>query len=282
MELGFVAVIVQLIFLECILSLDNAAVIGAMVAPLPNDQTTPWPKALRPIFGWTDKYLGSQREAALKVGLFGAYAGRALMLVLASLIMQVAWVQILGALYLLHLALDHFAEVYHKQRRADAGVDEAAHQAIHARGFWGIVLALNLADMAFSLDNVVAAVALTDELWVVMLGVAIGILVMRFAAQIFSRLVQWEPALEHGAYLLLLAIGVQFILKFFHIEIHEATQFAISVGILVLTVLFPRTAILKPLGFIFKPFMLLSAGIESVVGFLMSIVTAPLRIFAVR
>ncbi|HEX9440341.1 MAG TPA: tellurium resistance protein TerC, partial [Roseiflexaceae bacterium] len=121
MDVATITIIVQLIFLECILSIDNAAVLGAMVAHLPTDQSTPWPKSLRPLLGWADRFLGSQRDAALKVGLFGAYAGRALMLALASVIIQLPWVHVLGALYLLYLGISHFANHYYRDQDDEAG-----------------------------------------------------------------------------------------------------------------------------------------------------------------
>src|ERR1044071_8089769 len=105
MELAFVPIILQLVFLECILSIDNAAVMGAMVAHLPNDQPPPWPRRLRRTLRRLNRLLGSQREAALKVGLFGAYAGRVLMLVLASIIIDLVWGQALGRLDLLSLGV---------------------------------------------------------------------------------------------------------------------------------------------------------------------------------
>src|SRR5262245_32254275 len=121
MDLSFTTVILQLVFLECILSIDNAAVMGAMVASLPTDQPTPWPAGLRGVFCWTDRLLGSQREAALKVGLFGAYAGRALMLALASIIIEMPWVHVLGAIYLLYLGAGYFAERYREHQEQAAG-----------------------------------------------------------------------------------------------------------------------------------------------------------------
>ena len=61
-------IVLQLIFLEGILSIDNAAVIGALVSPLPNDQRVPWPKALKRLGDWLHPLLGDQRNAALRVG----------------------------------------------------------------------------------------------------------------------------------------------------------------------------------------------------------------------
>jgi tellurite resistance protein TerC len=237
LDYSFLIIIIQLIFLECILSIDNAAVMGAMVAHLPGDQPTPWPARLRRASGWIDRLLGPQRDAALKVGLFGAYAGRILMLALASVIVELTWVQALGALYLLYLGISHFVEHYQAERA------KAGHRLVASRqkGFWSVVLALNLADMAFSLDNVVAAVALSNRLWVVIVGVGIGIVIIRFGAAIFARLMGWEPALEHAAYLLLIAIGGELLLEhWLHIEINDLVKFAISMSILALTVLVAR------------------------------------------
>lgn len=239
MDFTFITVILQLIFLECILSIDNAAVIGAMVAHLPTDQTTPWPRRLRPLVGRLDRYLGSQREAALKVGLLGAYAGRILMLALASVISTISWVKIIGALYLVYLAIKHFVDLL-RERYGGAGEGDHAARKVSG-GFWNVVLTIELADLAFSLDNVVAAVALSDRLWVVILGVMIGIVVIRFAATIFTRMIEWEPAMEHAAYLLLIAIGGELLVaELLHIELDDWVKFAISIAILVLTVAVAR------------------------------------------
>ena len=237
-DFGFLTIIAQLIFLECILSIDNAAVIGAMVARLPGDQPTPWPAKLARLLRPLDRLLGSQREAALKVGLLGAYGGRLLMLGIASIIIQNVWMQILGALYLIYLALRHFAErlLHHHRSRTSAEAPAARQQS-----FWGVVLTIELADLAFSLDNVVAAVALSDRLWVVILGVAIGIVIIRFAATLFTRLIAWEPALEHAAYLLLLAIGSELIVeKWLGVELGDLFKFGVSLAILAFTVVIGR------------------------------------------
>ena len=278
MDAAIITVILQLIFLECILSIDNAAVMGAMVAHLPNDQPPPWPKALRqsPLL---NRLLGPQREAALKVGLFGAYAGRILMLVLATIIIKMEWVQILGAAYLFYLAIDHFADTYEQSEQASA--TKMAEKSTRAKkGFWHVVLALNLADMAFSLDNVVAAIALSEILWVVIVGVGIGILIIRFAATLFARLINWEPAMEHAAYLLLLAIGGELLLdKLAGVAIGELTQFSISVGILVLTIVFARVRLFQPLLEFFRRCMIVFAAIQSGITaiFALLLLLVPLR-----
>jgi tellurite resistance protein TerC len=266
LELSFVFIIVQLIFLECILSIDNAAVMGAMVAHLPTDKPTPWPTWMRKTGARLDPWLGSQQEAALKVGLFGAYAGRILMLALATWIIQVIWVQIIGALYLIYLGVSHFARL---QSATEQEGDEKPK-----RGFWGVVVALNLADLAFSLDNVVAAVALSDHFWVVVLGVAVGMLVIRFAATMFTRLISWEPALEHAAYLLLFAIGGQLIFeRMTEIEIHDWMRFVISLAIIGLVLLFARIATLRQASStVFRPFLGMARIIDGTVSLVTGLV----------
>lgn len=274
MDVAFITIILQLIFLECILSIDNATVMGAMVVHLPADQTTPWPRRLRRSLGWADRLLGSQRDAALKVGLFGAYAGRVLMLMLASILVQALWVQALGALYLLYLGINYFGDRYSHQRE---GKDDNRLPR-QQRGFWSVVLALNLADMAFSIDNVVAAIALSRELWVVILGVGIGIVAIRFAATIFARLIEWEPELESGAYLILLFIGGRLLLELsLGIHIDDFIQFALSLCILVLTIIFARVRLAKSLLILLRPFVIIFAVIQMAITFVMHLLMIPVR-----
>ncbi len=189
MDLSVVAVIVQLIFLEGILSIDNAAVLGAMVSHLPNDVPIAWPPKLTHFGQRLHPALGNQRTAALRVGLLGAYLGRGLMLIMASFVIQNPWLKVLGALYLLRLAFDNLG-------RAEPGEADAHTHPTEVKSFWAVVLTVELADLAFSIDNVVAAVGVSDNLWAVLLGVFIGILLMRFAAGWFSYLVLREPVLK--------------------------------------------------------------------------------------
>ena len=258
-------IVIQLIFLEGVLSLDNAAVLGALVTPLPHDQPIPWPRALRRIGRPLNRLLGMQRDAALRVGLLGAYCGQALMLALATFIVQNPWLRLVGGLYLLYLALKYLGELGSETCDESQGIVHAG-----SSGFWSVVLSVELADLAFSLDNVVAAVSLSDRFWVVYLGVAIGILLMRFAASLFSRLIEWEPNLQTAASLLILAIAVELLLDdLFGIHfvelmiggIHvsgEVQQFGITLLILVSTILLSRVPMLRPINVVWRPFLWLA------------------------
>jgi tellurite resistance protein TerC len=229
-------IIIQLIFLEGILSIDNAAVLGAMVSVLPNNQPAPYPPVLRFLQSFTNRVLGMQQQAALKVGLLGAYFGRGLMLVLAAYVIANPWLGLLGAFYLIKLAFENLAV----SREDEDGPAWQQHHSAEAT-FWLVVLNVELADLAFSIDNVVAAVALSNELWVVLLGVALGIIAMRFAAGIFAYLIRSHPILEPAAYLLVLAIGIELVLAdLYHVHFNHFVKFAISISILVLCLLYAR------------------------------------------
>jgi tellurite resistance protein TerC len=236
-------IILQLIFMEGILSIDNAAVLGAMVVHLPDDRPVTWPSSLRRLGYRVNKFLGNQRTAALRVGLLGAYLGRGLMLLLVNLVIQNPWLKLVGAIYLIKLGCDNLG------RPAEGETDEEAHvHHLEGNNFWSVVLTIEITDLVFSLDNVVVAVTLSKELWVVLLGVAIGILMMRFAAGVFSYAVEREPILKPAAYLLVFNIGVELLLAdIFHFELNSYLRFGISVATILLCILYAHSPTFRKL-----------------------------------
>ncbi len=257
MDFSIIAIVIQLIFLEGILSIDNAAVLGAMVTPLSDSTPVPWPTALKPIGYALDKLIGNQRTAALRVGLLGAYIGRGAMLFAASYIIHNPWLKVVGAAYLIRLALEDLSSGGNQD-------EDEGEKPLKTRSFWMTVLMVELMDLAFSLDNVVAAVSLSDKIWVVMIGVAIGILVMRFAAGLFSYVVEKEPILKTAAYILVLNIGVELLLEeFAHVEISDWLRFGISIATIALTLAYSHFRFLR----FFRPVLIwLSQGFSLVNG----------------
>ena len=243
-------IVLQLIFLEGILSIDNAAVLGAMVSRLPDDEPIPWPASLQRFGRRVNRLFGKQRLAALRVGLLGAYVGRGAMLFITSFLIENPWIRFIGAAYLIRLGLNELGDT-------SPGVDteEEKQENLQKASFWSVVLTVELMDLVFSIDNVIAAVALSKEIWVVMLGVAIGILTMRFAAGIFSYAVEREPILKPAAYILVLNIGLQLIIEqVWHVEITDVTRFVISVGIILGSLLYAHSPFLQNFGFILSWF----------------------------
>lgn len=267
MDFSIIVIVIQLIFLEGILSIDNAAILGAMVSTLPEHEPIPWPKSLHWLGRILDKLLGHQRLAALRVGLLGAYIGRGAMLLAASYIIANPWLKLVGAFYLIRLALDDLsAHGYNSE--------EEEVKQVKIRGFWMTVLSVEMMDLAFSLDNVVAAVSLSDKLWIVILGVFIGILVMRFAAGIFSYVVLREPILKTAAYILVFNIGVELLLEdLAHIEFSDWMRFGISITTIALCLAYAHFKFLR----VFRPILIwFSQGLALVNGTI-AWALAPLR-----
>lgn len=229
MELLFI--IIQVIILDGILSIDNAAALAALANKLPEKRfvIADSPLWLRKIRLMTPILFMRQRDAALKVGILGAYLGRGLMLLLVGFVIQYPLLQVIGAVYLLYLVGTHFFN-WAKWEPTFKGVS----------GFWHAVVLIELADLAFSLDNVAAVVALSPNIWIIIVGVFISIVIMRYAAGIFMKLIVWEPLLEHAAFVLIFAIAIELILKYFHVEISEGLQFAISMFIIAAFILYGR------------------------------------------
>ncbi len=271
MRLSVLLIVLQLIYLEGILSLDNAAVLAAMVSRLPRADPIPWPRSLRFLGRSVDRVLGGQRQAALKVGLVGAYVGRAIMLVLAAAIVHNRWLLFLGGLYLIKLGVDYLGARTPKDALLSVS-DRSTRDRRLGYSFWSVVLAVELADLAFSLDNVVAAVALSREFWVVLTGVALGILLMRIATGVYERLLRHYPILETAGYLLVLIIGIELLLEeFFHVDLTDTGKFAVSLGAMFLSMLYARSGVLQGVGGHL-------AWLKSVLGVVSLILDYPLKV----
>lgn len=216
-------VIVSLVIIEGLLSVDNALAIAAMASHLP----------------------GKQKYWALKVGIIGAYVFRGLALLVATYIIENPWLKLLGAAYLIHLMAHHFA-ARHKEGQAE--LDEAGEVIAKSagRGFWATVASIELMDLSLGVDNVVAAVALSDEMWVVCTGVFIGILALRFVAGHCIKLIEKFPVLEHTAFLLIGFVGLLLVTELsFHIDVTTLQKFLGIVAIIAFTIWYSRSVAVR-------------------------------------
>lgn len=192
-------VIVNLILIESLLSVDNAAVLATMVLDLPKDQ----------------------RKKALKYGIIGAYVFRGICLLFAAFLIQIWWFKPVGGIYLLILAFKFF---FKKQKEDDPETiaEELERKkrswlyrkTLGAFGpFWSMVILVELMDLAFSIDNVIAANAYTKNIILIWVGVFIGILAMRFVAQGFVKLMEKYPFLSTSAYTVIGLLGLKLTLS---------------------------------------------------------------------
>jgi YkoY family integral membrane protein len=185
------SVIFSLVILESLLSVDNAAVLATMVMDLPKEQ----------------------RGKALKYGIIGAYVFRGLALIFAAVLIQFWQLKIIGGLYLLYLAFDYFKSKQTKTEEDDTlNTKETWYYKLTVGflgQFWATVAAIEVMDMAFSIDNVFAAAALSKNIILIWIGVFIGILAMRFVAQAFVKLMEKFPFLEKIAFYVIALLGLK-------------------------------------------------------------------------
>lgn len=180
--------VLALVALETVLSADNAIALAAIVQPLSD------PK---------------QQQQALNWGLATALVLRILLLLMATWIMQFWQFEFVGALYLLWLAGKYFWQQY----RTPEEMTEAEPSLKTAPTFWRVILLIALTDLAFSLDSVTTAVALTDRLWLVLTGCLIGVMTLRFLAGLFVRCLEQFTYLQDAAYLTVLGMGLRLLCK---------------------------------------------------------------------
>ena len=187
--------ILTLVFLEGLLSADNALVLAVMVRHLPKHQ----------------------QKRALRYGIWGAFGFRLIAVLLSAVLLKFWLFKVVGGGYLLYLALDHFLS-------PDTDPDHKKPPRFGS-GFWGTVASVELADIAFSIDSIVAAVAMADGLppkldnWklpIVYIGGILGIITMRYVAGYFIILLERFKGLNLGAYVLIAWIGIKLVLSGLH------------------------------------------------------------------
>ncbi|GAE92580.1 TerC-like integral membrane protein [Gracilibacillus boraciitolerans JCM 21714] len=191
-EYGWVLIV--LIGLEGILAADNALVLAIMVKHLPDDQ----------------------RKKALFYGLAGAFVLRFGSLFVISFLVDVWQVQAIGAAYLLFISIKHLYDTFKKKREAKNALEDPKEK--QGSSFWMTVVKVEFADLAFAVDSILAAVALavalpatglgtigsldTGQFLVVLAGGMIGLIIMRFAANVFVKLLHDRPGLEVAAFVI--------------------------------------------------------------------------------
>ena len=222
-----IGVIGLLILLEGVLSIDNALVLGLLAKRLPKHQ----------------------QHRALTYGLAGAFVFRFIAISMASYLLQWRIVKLVGGGYLVWIAAKYFLTprtgtdpelavgpeqlpVLLDERTGAQLGPEQERQELDARspvaaaptaGFWSTVVVIELTDIAFAIDSILAAIALIGtppaghegvhpKLWVVITGGILGVVLMRVAAAVFIKLLDRFPRFETSAYLLIVVVGSKLVL----------------------------------------------------------------------
>jgi YkoY family integral membrane protein len=172
-----------LIALEAVLSADNAIALAAIAQGLATEK---------------------QQQQALNIGLVAAFVLRMTLILTATWVLQFWQFEVAGAAYLLWLVFQHFT--------ADDD-DQHHHHGPRFTSVWQAIPTIALADLAFSLDSVTTAIALSRDVLVVLLGGTIGIITLRFMAQLFIRWLDQYEYLEDAGFITVALVGIRLLIR---------------------------------------------------------------------
>jgi YkoY family integral membrane protein len=180
-----------LVALEGLLSADNAMVLAVLVLGLPKNQ---------------------QRKA-LRYGIVGAFAFRTLATLLAVYLIQLDWVKIVGAAYLMYLTVQHFTQHGGAEQRR---TPPKARPMLGLTAFWATVVKVELTDIVFAIDSILVAVAMSNKMWVILTGGILGIIAMRLVIGQLLAIVERYPALVDGAFIIIAWVGIKLLIEYMH------------------------------------------------------------------
>jgi YkoY family integral membrane protein len=173
-----------------------------------------------------------QQKKALRYGMIGAFAFRAIATLLAAYMIQLGWVKLVGAGYLLYLVYRHFGT-------GDSGGDRRASPKAQPwmglSAFRATVVKVELTDVVFAIDSILVAVAMSPKRWVILTGGILGIVMMRLVIGKLLSLVERYPVLVDGAFVIIAWVGVKLLMEYAHTEGYlgfEVPKF-ISLGVIV-------------------------------------------------
>jgi len=177
-----------LISLEILLSADNAVALASLTKSLKNS---------------------NERTNALNIGITISLVFRILLILLSSFLLKFIFIRIFAGLYLIYL---FFSNVILK-KNIDTSLNDNLTFTNKNYDFLKVVALLSITDLAFSIDSITTAVAISDQYILIVIGAFIGVIALRFTSEIFLRLLEFFSRLEMAGYIAILIIGVKLILN---------------------------------------------------------------------
>lgn len=240
-----IGMVIQLAILEGLLSFDNALALAALVSGRlshPDD-----------------------RKHALLWGIWGAYVIRVVIVFIGVWLMEHEWIKLLAGLYLIWMAIN---ELFLKKEEEEApeDIEQTVEELINTpspkgpkratlKKIIGVIVAVEVMDLMFSIDSIAVALAVSNEKWVLITGAVIGILMMRIAASYFVKLIGKFPILVPTAFVLVGLAGIKVVVEVrdlvfgehhlpmigYHVPeyVFLPVMFAILVGAVVYNALYP-------------------------------------------
>lgn len=207
--------IALLVILEGLLSADNALVLAILVLGLPR----------------------KDQRKALRYGILGAFFFRIVAILLAVHLIQVSFVKLIGAAYLLWLSYSHF---FGRPEGEDRRAIKPATGWMGLSPFWATVVKVELTDIVFAVDSILVAVAMSPKTWVIISGGILGIIAMRMVIGQLLRVVRRYPALVDAAFIIIAWVAIKLLVEFLNtagfIELHINKWLSFGLIVVIFTV----------------------------------------------
>lgn len=183
-----------LVALEAVLSADNAIALAAIAQGLDGHD---------------------QQRRALNFGLVIAFCLRIALILTATWVLRFWQFELLGAAYLLWLVYQHFAP--ENEPESDSALGSASGEHHHHKprfaSLWQAIPMIAFTDLAFSLDSVTTAIAISRETWLIITGGMIGVVTLRFMAGLFIRWLDEFEHLEDAGFITVAFVGLRLLLR---------------------------------------------------------------------
>ncbi len=178
-------ILLILVVLEAVLSADNAIALAAIAQNLSDPQL---------------------QRRALNIGLVGAYILRLILILTATWVVKYWQFELLGACYLLWLVYDYFF-------KEEAETTTESKDSAGFSSLWQIVPTIAMTDLAFSLDSVTTAIAVAEDTWLIIAGGTIGVITLRFLAELFIQWLAEYTYLEDAGFITVGFVGLRLLFK---------------------------------------------------------------------
>jgi len=197
-----------IVSLELVLSADNAVALASITKNLNN--------------------IDLQRKA-LNIGIFIALLLRILVILTAQFFLNFWPVKLIGGIYLISLSISKFISLNSNDSNKDIN-DKSDNSKI---SLFRVILLLSITDLAFSIDSITAAVAISDQFLLVITGAIIGVIALRFTSGLFIKWLEVYINLEKAGYIAVGIIGLKLIIQLilYKVVIPEYLFFLVMLGL---------------------------------------------------
>ncbi len=198
--------ILSLIALEVILGIDNLIFISILADKLPVEQRSKlrfWGIGLALVF----------RLILLAAISWILKLDKTLFTILETDISGKGLILIIGGLFLIYKST---LEIRHKTETPKAAIEKKVTKVVTFRKLVGEIVLL---DLVFSIDSIITAVGMVNELWIMYTAVIVSVIVMFVAAKPINEFISRNPSFKILALSFLLMIGVALLAEGLHFEI---------------------------------------------------------------